>query len=90
MMAGFGLENGIEKVVADRYAEQRQQAGDVTADQNRITIREEMDLASLSLQRTTWFAIAFWLNILIVIALLGQIALDRRGSKPPPRFVVEY
>ena len=90
MLAGFGLENGVRKEVATAFAEERQKAGTVTAEQNKIDIREDMVLGSYHLGRTTWFDLALVLNILALAALLGRIGMERRGAKPPPRFVVEY
>lgn len=90
MLAGFGLESGLKKEVAAEFAEKRQKAGNVTAAQNRIDIEEDMKLASYCLHRTTLLYLALVLNVLVVIALFGRMGLDRRGTKPMPRLVVEY
>jgi len=90
VLAGFGLETGLRKVLANKFAEARQNAGNVTADLNRIDIKEDMELASYRLQTTTWLSLALLLNVLVTLALLGRLGFEHRGPKPPPRVVVEY
>lgn len=89
-LAGFSLENAIRKEVASTFAEARQQAGNVSAEQKKIDIREDMVLASYRLGHTLWCSLALAAQAIAVLALLANLALEARGKQPPPRIILEY
>lgn len=89
MSSGFGLERAITKAVDEKYAEAKKKAGDSASDQERVDFDVAQELAKYDLQRTTWLCLAISLNIVAVLATAIRVWLDRRGSRPIPRFVFQ-
>jgi hypothetical protein len=86
---GFGLERAMHAAVADKFEPQRKAAAS-PGDQQEVNFSEEQELARYNLERTGWFWLAVLLHILVVAAMLLQVALARRGNRPPPRIVLQY
>ncbi len=87
---GFGLERAAQKVVAEKFAKDREAAGGSTWDLDEVKYYEEQELAKFNLEHTTWLSLALTCNFLAVLAMLCRVGLDKRGSKPPPRIVIQY
>lgn len=87
---GFGLERAMRDAVAERYAEDRTKAAGNQAELDKIEFRADQELAKFNLERTAWFELAVGLHLLVVLAMAGRFWLDRRGTKPPPRLVLQY
>ncbi len=87
---GFGLERAMRQAVAERYAEDRTKAAGNQAELDKIEFRADQELSKFNLERTAWFELAVGLHLLVVLAMVGRFWLDRRGSKPPPRLVLQY
>jgi hypothetical protein len=101
MAAGFGLERAVDREVSERVAERRQQeelnaAGkgkaptDARTGQARLDYLEQQERARYNVHRTTWLYLALWLHVLAILAIAARAGLDRRGTRPPPRIVVQY
>jgi hypothetical protein len=87
---GFGLERAMHQVVTERFAAERERAAGNQTALGRIDNKEAQELNRFNLERTVWFELAVGLHLLVVLAMVGRFWLDRRGSKPPPRLVLQY
>jgi hypothetical protein len=87
---GFGLETAVRKVVAEKFANQRETAAGSADKLATVDYDEEMEYAKFNLERTTWLYLGLACNLLAVLAMLCRIGLDQRGSKPPPQIVIQY
>ncbi|MFO0799285.1 MAG: hypothetical protein U0804_17600 [Gemmataceae bacterium] len=87
---GFGLERAMRQAVAERYADDRAKAAGNQAELDKIEFRADQELAKFNLEWTAWFDLAVSLHLLVVGAMAGRFWLDRRGSKPPPRLLLQY
>ena len=90
MTRGFGLERALTSAVSKKFAEQREKAGNVAGEQKKIDFYESQEIAKYGLERTAWLCVAMSLHVFVLLAMLGQIGLARRGNKPPPRIVIQY
>lgn len=86
---GFGLERAMDAAVAEKFAEARKEAKN-PGDVDKVNFRQAQELAKYGLERTGWFCAVVVLHVLVLLAMLGRLALERRGNKPPPRIVVQY
>lgn len=87
---GFGLERAMHAAVSEKFAEQRQKAGSAVGEQEKVDFRENQELASYGVERTGWFCFAMTLHVVVLLAMLANIGLARRGNKPPPRIAIHY
>lgn len=87
---GFGLERAMHAAVSEKFDAKRKEAGTSAGEQTRIDFLEGQELAKYGLERTGWFCLVMCLHVLVLLALLGRLGLERRGSKPPPRLVIQY
>ncbi len=87
---GFGLETAIRKVVAEKFANQREAAAGKPSDLHELAYNEGEEFAKFNLERTIWLYLGLTCNLLAALAMLCRIGLDRRGSKPPPQIVIQY
>jgi hypothetical protein len=87
---GFGLERAIQTVISEQFAQEREQAAGKTADLDEIAYREKEAYDKFNLEHSTWLYLGVLSNFLAVLAILAQMGLEKRGSKPPPRLVFEY
>ncbi|HYH63411.1 MAG TPA: hypothetical protein VD866_01800 [Urbifossiella sp.] len=87
---GFGLERAMRQAVAERFAGERERAAGNEAKLDEIEFRADQELSKFNLERTAWFELAVGLHLLVVLAMVGRFWLERRGSKPPPRLVLQY
>jgi hypothetical protein len=87
---GFGLEQAIRTVVTEQFSEQREAAIGRPDKLAKLEYLEELELAKFNLEHTTWHCLALICNFLAVLAILCRICFDKRGSKPPPRIVIQY
>jgi hypothetical protein len=87
---GFGLERAIRKVVTERFAEEREAAAKSPDKLATLDYNEEQEYAKFNLEHTTWLYAGLLCNFLAVLMMLCRLGLDRRGSKPPPRIVIQY
>ena len=87
---GFGLERALNAAVSEKFAEQREKAGNVAGEQKKIDFYESQELAKYGLERTTWLTLVMLLHAVVLLAMLARIGLARRGDKPPPRLVLQY
>jgi hypothetical protein len=90
VLNGFGLEQAVRKTVAQKFAQERADAGKDSGKLALVRYHEEQEFAKYNLERTTWLYLALACNLLAVLAVLAHTSLDRRGDKPPPRLVVQY
>lgn len=87
---GFGLESAIRKVVTEKLSEEREKAAGSPSELWGVEYKEKLLYEKFNLEHTTWFYLGIAANFLAVLALLVRIDLDKRGSKPPPRLVIQY
>jgi len=89
---GLGMERAIRQTVRENpaLAKEREEAGNSQWKLAALENREEQELAKYNLERTTWLYLGLTCNLLAVLAMLAHMALNRRGDKPPPRFVIQY
>jgi hypothetical protein len=101
MAAGFGLERAVDRELAERVDERQRQEElsaatkgrpptDARTGQARRDNLEQQERARYNVHRTTWLYLALWLHVLAILAIAARAGLDRRGTKPPPRVVVQY
>jgi len=86
---GFGLERAMHAAVSEKFADERQKAA-TTGEREKVDFKENQELAKFELERTGWFCLVLTLHVVALLAMLGRVGLDRRGSKPPPRIVFQY
>ena len=86
---GLGLETAIRAKVAEQFTEQIAQA-DTTPKKQRVLVQAGAELNRFGLQGTTARDLAIFAHLLAVVALLTRFWIDRRGTKPPPRFQIQY
>ena len=86
------MERAILQAVRNNpvLVKEREEAGVSQAKLSAVEYKEDQELAKYNLERTTWLYLAVTCNLLAVLAMLARMALDRRGDKPPPRFVIQY
>jgi hypothetical protein len=87
---GFGLERAARNVVAEKFSKQREAAAGSPTDLDKVRYNEEQELAKFNLEHTTWLSLSLTCNFLAVLAMLCRVGLDKRGTKPPPRIVIQY
>jgi hypothetical protein len=87
---GFGLERALNSAVSEKFAGQREKAGNLPGEQKKIDYQESQELAKYGMERTTAFCLAMGLHLLVPLAMLVRIGLNRRGNKPPPRIAIHY
>jgi hypothetical protein len=80
----------MRQTVAERFAADRERAAGNQAKLDEIEFRADQELSKFNLERTSWFELAVGLHLLVVLAMAGRFWLDRRGTKPPPRLVLQY
>lgn len=92
VIRGFGMERAIHQAVRSNPAlvKEREDAGVSQSKLAAVENKEEQELAKYNLERTTWLYLALTCNLIAVLAMLVRMGLDRRGDKPPPRFLVQY
>jgi hypothetical protein len=101
MARGFGLERAVNQEIGERVAERQRQEElnaaklskaptDARTGQARLDYLEQQERARYNIHRTTWLYLALWLHVLAILAIAARAGLDRRGTKPPPRVVVQY
>lgn len=88
--SGFGLERAMRRAVAEQSAEARQKNAGNAAALDEIEFNDDLELARVNLERTTWLYLVILLHLVVVLAMVGRAGLERRGDKPPPRVVVQY
>lgn len=87
---GFGMQRAIRKMVSEQFAKERAEAGVSQSKLAEVEYREEQEFNRFNLERTMWLKLALVCNFLATLAALAHIGLDRRGDRPPPRFVIQY
>lgn len=86
---GLGLERAMHSAVSEKFSEQRQKAA-TAGEQEKVDFLESGELAKYGLERTSWHCLAMWLHVLVPLAILAGVWLDRRGEKPHPRIALQY
>jgi hypothetical protein len=89
-LRGFGLERAVRSTVHEQFAEEREKAAGNPAALAEVEYKEDQELAKFNLERTSWLYLGLTANCLAVLAMLAHIGLERRGSKLPPRIVIQY
>jgi hypothetical protein len=89
-LRGFGLERAMAAAVNEKFDDQRKAAGSETDKLVKIAYNQQLDMAKYRIELTGWFYLVMCLHILVVLAMLGRVGLERRGNKPPPRLVIQY
>jgi hypothetical protein len=87
---GFGLERAIRRVVSEDFAKAREAAADSPSELFKLKYSEDQEFKKFNLEHTSWLCLGLTSNFLAVLAMLAHIGLDKRGSKPPPRIVIQY
>jgi preprotein translocase subunit SecG len=87
---GFGLERATRQVVSEKFAEERAKAVGDPSKLQTISFRQGEALSRFNLERTTWFDLVILFHILVVLAMIFEVILARRGTRPPPRIVLHY
>jgi hypothetical protein len=89
---GLPMERAIHQDIRENpvIVKMRQDAGASQSKHAEVNNKEEQELGKYNLERTFWLYLAVTCNALAVLMMLAHIGLDRRGDKPPPRFVVQY
>jgi hypothetical protein len=87
---GFGLERAMRHVVTEQFSQDREKAAGSQSKLAKVKYNEEQEYAKFNMGHTFWFYLGFTCNFLAVLAMLSHMALERRGSKPPPRIVIQY
>jgi hypothetical protein len=87
---GFGLERAMREVVSEQFSKEREAAAGSQSRLDTVKYNEEQEYAKFNMERTIWLYLGVFCDVLVVIAVLGRIGLERRGTKPPPRIVFQY
>lgn len=86
---GFGMERALKQSVVDQFQKQRDEAAS-RAERAKVENRQDQTYAAFNVEHTTWLHLALTFTLLATLAELARMGLDRRGNKPPPRFVIQY
>jgi hypothetical protein len=92
LSGGLGMERAIRRAVADDpgLVAKRKEAGNDPAKQAAADYAEQQELDKYNLRRTWALTIAFGTHLLAVLGLGAVAMLHRRGTKPPPRILMQY
>lgn len=90
MSYGFGLQRAVQKVVTDRFADQRAAVAGSPSRQWDLDYLEEQEYDKFNLIHTFWPYLGLTCLALAVLAILCRLGLERRGTRPPPRLVLQY
>jgi hypothetical protein len=86
---GFGLESAIRRHVNEQF-DVKEAAADTPAKKLEVAVEKGKMLNGYALQATTARQLAVAAGVVAVASLLGRWWLDRRGTQPLPRVVVQY
>jgi len=86
---GFGLENGLAKIV-DAGLENKRAAAATPEEKQRLEIERGSQLGSYVIERTSWYRLALLCHVIAVGAAGLEIWMARRGNKPLPQLQVEW
>ncbi|MCS6865218.1 MAG: hypothetical protein RMJ56_13175 [Gemmataceae bacterium] len=87
---GFSLERAIHQHIAQQFADRWEKAANSAAEQARLEYLEEQVFRSYNVAYTKWFYLAIISHFFAIVTIVLRLALDRRGSLPPPRVVLYY
>jgi hypothetical protein len=87
---GFGLERAMRQVVSDQFSKQREEVAGSPTLLFKVKYNEEQEYLKFDMERTSWLYLGVLCNFLAAMAVLCRITLEKRGSKPPPRIVIQY
>lgn len=89
---GFGLERAVRECVEkdEGVSRMRNEAQGNEWRLERVKYEEEKELARFNLSRTTWMHLAVACTTLAVLAAIGNILLENRGDRPPPKLKMYY
>jgi hypothetical protein len=87
---GFGLESAAAEAAKLPGIKEKLEAADTSAKKRAIEIEAAKVSAYLTPEGTTARAVAIWLHIFVLLALLGRVWLARRENQPPPRVEVKW
>ena len=87
---GFGLERAMRSAVNEQFQKERDSAAGSPSNLATVKFNEELEYRKFNLGYTFWFYLGITCNLLAVFAALCVIGLEKRGSKPPPRIVIQY
>lgn len=87
---GFGMERAIEAVVRENLMKEREEAGNNKSKQLAVDAKVQRELAGYELERSLWMHLSVLSIALAVLTMALYMRLDHRGTKPPPRFVLQY
>jgi hypothetical protein len=91
MVTGFGLEKAIEKPPTESVKETKASSEDRLAKGlSQGAKGEGARFARLSAYRTFWVWWAFLLQIVVLVGVLLEFWLDRRGSRPLPKMDIAW
>jgi hypothetical protein len=86
---GFGLENGLAKIV-DAGLENKRTAATTPEEKQRLEIERGSQLGSFVIERTSWYRLALLCHVVAVSAAGLEIWMARRGNKPLPQLQVDW
>lgn len=86
---GFGLQRALQRSIIAQFEQQRA-AATSQAERAKIENRQRQEFERYDVERTTWLYLSLVCNLLAALAVLGRMGLEARGTKPPPRFVIQY
>lgn len=87
---GFGLERAIKQHVTEQFADRRAKAETSPEALGKLEYDEEQEFNKYGLEHTTWFYLALLCMLGAVLSVMTRAALDNRGNKAPPKFVLHY
>jgi hypothetical protein len=89
MWSGFGLENGLQTAMKERYEKAEPPAKDpeklTDEDVKKQEITRAITTDGLNIRQTTWVCLALILDLIAVIGAYGAFALHYRQGQPWPR-----
>ncbi len=87
---GFGLQSAVQKVVTDRFAKQREAVAGSPSKLEELEYQEQQEYSKFNLSHTFWPYLCLVCLALAVLAVVFRLGLERRGTRPPPRLVLQY
>jgi hypothetical protein len=87
LAAGFGLENAVTTLVSKDYDVN---AAQTPQDKDELEIKQGMDLGRYNLRRTDWLSFNLFVNVVVILGILGELWLERRGTRPMPRIELQW
>lgn len=86
---GFGLDNALQGFATAKY-EDEAKAADTDLKKTAAKVRTGQEYARFAVHTTTGYALAFWLHVIVALAMFLHVRSPGRAGRPAPRLALRY